>query len=384
MTSVQAAHRYERGQTLPMYVLAILTSLSLMFFSLSYANTLHWQMRAQTAADAAASAALAFQSLNFNKMTVLLYTADVEEWRIRHLLQAMLDVGVYHPTNGGLNTISTIGNGGCTFPAAASMSATPSSSNPGGSCFWIYKNLYSQYLKSVARYTKDIEIIEATAEQMSVEQQAYDVQWNLHLSGSSCSFPIDCAFTYTMVDYSYRTTTQGVGRDAGYVQMGGFSQATTPTNVWEPARLEVAACATVQPLVHFNFFGLSPQPFTVIGRAAATNVPINEEWLAPGVDPASILGGVFAPTEIYNDASDPAYATQDTYGASQSPRPWYETSYPALAYTARPFSTSMPYTLNGFGDDFEALGSWWTSVPIALYDTTGFTQAELCKQTAPL
>jgi len=382
--STRPARRRERGQVLPVYALAILTSFSLMFLAFNYANTLHWQMRAQTAADAAASAALSFQSLGFNKMSVLLYTADVEEWRTRHLLQAMLDVGVYHPTNGGLNNSSTIGNGGCTFPRASSMTANPSSSNPGGSCFWIYQNLYNQYLKSVGRYTKDIEIIQATATSMTTQQQAYDVQWNVHLSGTSCNYPIDCAFSYSLIDYSNRTTTQGVGRDAGYVQMGGFAQATTPVSVWEPARIEIAACATVQPLINFKLFGLGPQPFTVIGRAAATNVPINEEWLAPGVDPATILGGVFAPTEVYNNASDPSYATQDTYGASQSPRPWYETSYPALPYTARPTSTSMPYTLNGFGDDFEALASWWTSVPIAPYVTASFTQAQLCTQTAPL
>jgi hypothetical protein len=383
VSAPQTTRRGERGQTLPVYLLAIITSLSLIFFSFNYANTLHWQMRAQTAADAAASAALSFQSLDFNKMSVLLYTADVEEWRTRHLLQAMLDVGVYHPTNGGNNTSSTIGNGGCTFPAASNMSATPSSSKPGGSCFWIYKNLYDQYLKSVARYTKDIEIIQSTAANMTAQQQSYDVQWNVHLSGSSCNYPIDCAFSYYLIDYSNRPTTRGVGRDAGYVQMGGFPETTTPIGVWQPARIEVAACKTVQPLVHFNFFGLGPQPFTVIGRAAATNVPINEEWLAPGVDQATILGGVFAPTEVYNVATDPAYATQDTYGASQSPRPWYETSYPALPYTARPSSTSMPYTLNRFGDDFEALVSWWTSAPIAPYVTTSFTQAQLCSQAAP-
>ncbi len=384
MTTFATARRHERGQTLPVYALSVLTALALSFFSFNYANTLHWQMRAQTAADAAASAALAFQSIGYNKMTILLYTADLEEWRTRHLLQAMLDVSVYHPTNFGTNTSNTIGNGGCTFPAASAMSAIPSNTYPGGSCFWIYENLYNQYLKSVARYTKDIEIIQSTATNMTTAQQSYDVQWNVHLSGGSCNFPIDCAFTYNLIDYSNRTTTQGVGRDAGYAQMGGFPQTTAPISVWEPARIEVAACKTVQPIVKFNFFGIGPQPFTVIGRAAATNVPINEEWLAPGADPATILGGVFAPTEVYNSASDPSYATQDTYGASQAPRPWYETSYPALPYTARPFSTSMPYTLNGFGDDFEALASWWTSVPIPPYVTKSYTQAQLCSQTAPL
>jgi hypothetical protein len=44
----------------------------------------------------------------------------------------------------------------------------------------------------------------------------------------------------------------------------------------------------------------------------------------------------------------------------------------------------MPYALNGFGDDFEALASWWTSVPIPPYVTTSYTQAQLCSQTAPL
>ncbi len=368
---------------MPIWVMAILTSLSLIYLSLNYANVLHWQTRAQTAADAAASAALAFQSLDLNKMTVLLYSADVEEWRIRHLIQGMLDTGVYHPTAGGLNTQNTIGNGGCTYPAAALLSQTPSNATPGGSCFWIYENLYSQYLKAVARYTSDIKMLHYVASNMNTSTQSFDAQWNVHLSGGACSYPVDCAFTYNMLDYSTRPTTQGVGRDAAYAQMGGFTASTTPASVWQPARIEVAACMAVPPLINFKIFGLSPQSVTVIGRAAATNVPINEEWLEPGVDSSTTLGGVFQPTEVYNNAGDASYAVQDTYGSSQSPRPWYETNYPGLTYTAQSGTPSMPYKLNAFGDDFEAMVTWWNAIPIAPYVTTSYTTSQICSQEAP-
>jgi hypothetical protein len=83
------ARHAERGQTLPVWTLAVLTALTLMFFSLNYANMIRWQVRAQNAADSMATAALSVQATQWNKMMTILYAADVEEWRIRHLIEGI-------------------------------------------------------------------------------------------------------------------------------------------------------------------------------------------------------------------------------------------------------------------------------------------------------
>jgi hypothetical protein len=351
-----APRESERGQTLPVWIVAIFTALTLMFFALNYANELHWQVRAQNAADSAASGALIFQSLEWNKMNVLLYSADVEEWRIHHLIQGMVD--------------AANGNGGCTLG---------SSGTSGGTCFPIYQALRTQYLKAVSRYSTDIGMLQGQSAYTQANQ-AYDVAHLVNIynrwaeSGCPTSLPIDCTFTYHLVDYSSRTTSQQVGKDQSYLQAGGFSspQNSTPNGVWEPARIEIATCATVAPVVKFSLFGYTPQSYTVIGRAAATNVPVTADWLSPGVTTNPASGSFFQSTEVYD-------STDDTFASTASPRDWYETEYQAQKYAAHA-GTSMPYSplSNVWTDDFEVMLTWWASIPITPYTTTAQTQSGLC------
>jgi hypothetical protein len=349
----RCAREGERGQTLPVWILAILTALTLMFFSLNYANAIHWQVRAQNAADNAAAGALIFQSMEWNKLNVLLYSADVEEWRIHHLIAGMID--------------AANGNGGCSISGTA-----------GGTCLPIYQALRTQYLKAVSRYSTDIGMVQGLASTTQANQ-TYDVAhlvniYNTWATSQCTTQPIDCSFTYHLVDYSNRTTTQQVGKDQSYLQMGGFSspQNSTPNSVWEPARIEIATCATVQPIVTISLFGYTPQPFTVIGRAAATNVPLNAEWLTPGTTTNPTTGSPFQATEVYD-------ATDDTFAASASPRDWYQTEYQSQKYVANSGS-AMPYSplSNIWTDDFEVMLTWWGSVPITPYTTGTQTQSNLC------
>jgi hypothetical protein len=124
------ARHVERGQTLPIWTLAVLTALTLMFFSLNYANMIRWQVRAQNAPDSVATAALSVQANQWNKMMTILYTADIEEWRIRHLIEGMFLAQNY--------------SGGC-------ISGTGT-----GSCLRIYNALQKHYYKAVNRYTVDV------------------------------------------------------------------------------------------------------------------------------------------------------------------------------------------------------------------------------------
>ena len=183
----------------------------------------------------------------------------------------------------------------------------------------------------------------------------------------------DCPFTYHIIDYSYRTTTEQAGKDAFYLQLGGFSspQDSIPVADWEPAQIEIATCATVQPIVNFSLFGWGPQPAQVIGRAAATNVTETAEWLAPGVTVNPAGTGFFQPAENYDTADD-------TFATTASPRDWYETNYPAINYKAYPAVNNYNGTIT---DDFEVMVCWWAAIPAAPYVTAAQTPAGLCTQT---
>lgn len=341
----------ERGQTLPIWALAVLTALTLMCFSLNYANTLRWQVRAQNAADSAATAALTVQATQWNKMTAILYAADVEEWRIRHIIQGMLDAAAF--------------NGGCTHFGTA-----------GGTCLTIYTALQRQYYKAVNRYSNDIQMLQAfsTPGRTSQTADALAVIKELAQSCSTTAPLEDCSFTYHVIDYSYRTTTEQAGKDAFYEQLGGFTspQDSSPVADWEPAQIEIATCAVVQPVINFSIFGYGPKPFTVIGRAAATNVTETAEWFMPGqtVNPGSATNAMFQTAENY----DPA---DDTF-SNESPRDPYETNYPGIPYTA------YPSVQNYFGktnDDFEVMVCWWAAIPALPYVTRPQSKQTLCTQS---
>jgi hypothetical protein len=351
MRTLATPRHAERGQTLPIWTLAVTTALTLMFFSLNYANVIRWQVRAQNAADAAAMAGLSVQATQWNKMTTLLYAADVEEWRIRHLLEGMIN--------------ASAGNGGCT---GGSYTGT-------GSCLSIYNALQQQYYKAVNRYTTDIQMLQSMGS-IGATSQSSDATSIIHSFALACSTTnpvVDCAFTYHIVNYGYRLTTEQAGKDAFYVQLGGFSspQDSTPAADWEPAKIEIATCATVQPIVNFSLFGKAPASSVVIGRAAATNVTETSEWFVPGVQQNPATGVAYQTAENY----DP---TDDTFAGTASPRDWYETNYPSMSY--QDYGKPINNYNGGVADDFEIMECWWGAIPFAPYSGTQ-PQATLCTQS---
>ena len=78
-------YRYERGQTIPFWVFATLMTLTLLFFTFNYANTVRYQVRAQSAADSAATAALAGDAAKLNSVQTLLLAMNVQEFKVRSL-----------------------------------------------------------------------------------------------------------------------------------------------------------------------------------------------------------------------------------------------------------------------------------------------------------
>jgi hypothetical protein len=83
------ARRFERGQTIPFWVFALLMTMSLVFFVYNYANTIRYQIRAQNAADSAATAAVASDAARLNSVQTLLMALNVQEFKVRSIVAAV-------------------------------------------------------------------------------------------------------------------------------------------------------------------------------------------------------------------------------------------------------------------------------------------------------
>jgi hypothetical protein len=81
--------RYERGQTLPFWVMSVIVSLALTFFIANYANTVRYQIRAQNAADSAAAAALGQDAAALNSTQTLLGALDIQELNVQDATAAL-------------------------------------------------------------------------------------------------------------------------------------------------------------------------------------------------------------------------------------------------------------------------------------------------------
>jgi hypothetical protein len=83
------AMHHERGQTLPFWVMGILTSLTLAFFISNYANTVKYQIHAQNAADSAAAAALSQDAAALNTTQTLLAALDLQTLKVQDAESAL-------------------------------------------------------------------------------------------------------------------------------------------------------------------------------------------------------------------------------------------------------------------------------------------------------
>lgn len=325
----------QRGQVLPVWIFGIFAMLVLTYFLIGYANVVRWQVRAQNAADAAAQAILALQTQQFNQMTMLLYASDVEEYRVRRLLNGML--------------LAAHGQGGC-----------------GGQCDAVYQTLRPQFLKAVQRYTNDVIATNRVTANVNFDTIAADAAALLGrlTDADACSSQTggDCAFTYRLVDMHPRTAgLENVEMDALGLLKPSFSvhtgAATVNAELFAPAQVEVAVCARV-PSILPAFFGLAQQPYYAIGRAAATAVMVEQDWLQPGQVVNPITGSVFQPDEQYVGPFGTGY---DWYGVDFG------------GNTTQAYESYNVFAAALASDEFSAQLGWWNSIPIAPY--TGATDA---------
>ena len=224
----------ERGQTLPLWVLGVTAMLALLFFTANYANMVRWHMRAQNAADSAASAGIATDATAVNQVNVLVYAATIDEIRMRYLLQAMVNT-VYDP-------------GACSGTSA---------------CDAVLAKLSSAYSTASSNYSAlkhDMQLGDGLTE--GGLKNAPDKA--IALVQSNCSL-LDCAFTYTST-------------------MNGASEV-----------VDVVACKNVATFVP-AIMGLSQAAtFKAVGRSAMTLGHARESFAPAATNPAT--GAAYQPAE---------------------------------------------------------------------------------------
>ncbi|GAC1576506.1 MAG: hypothetical protein NVS3B7_09440 [Candidatus Elarobacter sp.] len=214
----------QRGQMLPFWTLTIAATLTLLFFLTNYANTVRWQIRAQNAADSAASAGLATDANMYNEYTTLQFAAAVEETRMRYLLQAIV------------NTISD--------PAGC-----------GSSCDAYYSKLVAAYAVATANYGKVVNSM-AKAQTYAPGGLKNGADKAVALASSNCT-TFDCAFTYT-------------------TKINGIAES-----------VDVAACKKVPFFAPTMLGQTAGSSFTALGRSVAVLSPLGETFVPGSVNPTT-------------------------------------------------------------------------------------------------
>ncbi len=350
-----------------MWIGAVLTSFALMFFGINYANAIRWQIRAQNAADAAAQGVLAVQTQRWNLMLQTLYATNVEEYRLRRLLDAVL--------------LTVDDTGGCSVNTA--NLALHLEFFTQGSCSESYVTLTAAYEKAAQRYTTDVQLLNDITAPATNTNWASDAQYLVaHMQDPSrCNSDTvtqaqyaldptggDCAFKYTIPPDGFQTRTglEAVENDARGDLIPGLGRTATKNGVdteaaglFGPEKIDIVTCAKVPPLI--SSFGPFKAPtYYAVGRAAATAQQVEQDWFEPGAltDPTRSTPGnnqVFQPHEIYNSVAPLA---------SPSPNAWYDVDYGGNVATAETTFGGTPYFSEPFyNNEMSARLGWWNAIP---------------------
>ncbi len=373
------------GQVLPMWAMGTITTLVLTFLALNYANAVRYQIRAQNAADSAAQAVVAIQAERWNLMNEMLYASNVEEYRIRRVLDGML--------------LSVNYSGGCSaktqnfaHPSMASeidvlyddpKRPVPyltdkfyNDSDTQGTCSLTYLQLHDNFTRSFNRYTQDVSYLNDVTALSTYTNWLADAKSLLgtlktHCNGSATTSKTlnadggDCAFEYTLQGAQQRTNPGllSVVQDAQAILVPGIGKPSTAygTNsenaeLFAPVQVDIVTCAVVPPIIP-NFGPFHLQPSYAMGRAAATDVQIEQDWFVPGalVDPARGGGAAFQAAESYTQSSETDTDSTDSYD-------WYNVDFggnPTRAYPSAGVFYAPIVT-----DEMSARFGWWNAIPI--------------------
>jgi hypothetical protein len=360
-----------------MWALGIIATFALMFLALNYGNAIRWQIRAQNAADSAASGVVGIQAERFNVMTASLYTAGVEEYRIRRLLDSLM--------------LTIDQSGGCTgslYPTQGTLFYGVGN----GTCNRVYNDLRIAYLRAVNRYSQDLADLnnvtslstftgfksDATSLLQTYQACAAAAAAAPTPAPSATPRPVastsptcgDTSFKYTFAPYGPQQTT-GV---AGMQQETGLNNVVADAQEWQidygahdaypnnelfaPAQADIVTCAIVPPIIP-NFGPIHFAPYYAVGRAAAANVMVEEDWLQPGAVLDNQRGAL---SYFQNDEPNtPALSPVPAYN-------WYDTNFGGEQTTAYVnYGVFAAIILN---DQFDARVGWWGAIPIRPFGGT--------------
>jgi len=334
----------QRGQTFPVWAMGSLSCMVLLTIVLNFGNMLTWQFRAQNAADSAARGLLAAQTTQWNQTLTALHAAAVEEYRIRNILRDLDEV--------------VNGEGGCNPKTDESDKK---------SCDGMYEALRGQYLDAVARYTADVTIVNRVATPNQTTQIA-NMQAALLQMQKSCGTAsgVDCGFKYALVGTSTRNDgyLEDVYADCCSFVVGGGTSGNPKADL-TPMNVEVTACANVPSLVP-SFFNFHAPQFYAIGRAAATSIMANQEFMYVGsiVNPTS--GKVFQPAEFPEGSNGDAVLDKGNDG-------YYRIDYGGNP--DNPWNHGNPANSDGKASFTYAPGNagllaatgWWGAMPIPTF-----------------
>lgn len=377
--------RHERGQVLPMWAMGTITTLVLTFLALNYANAVRYQIRAQNAADSAAQAVVAIQAERWNLMSEMLYASNIEEYRMRRVLDAMLLTVNY--SGGCSSRTGYIGDDPYQYELAFNYPREPTKSNPyltwpffahfndEGTCNRAYTDLHNQFTRSFNRYTADIKFLNDVTALSTYGNWRKDADSLLVSLATNCNGPSenaktlhaaggDCAFKYTMPGAGYRTGLLAVDEDAQKILVPGqtsrsgvYPNDSENKDLFAPVKVDIVTCRIVPPIIpSFGPFVLKPT--YAIGRAAATNVQIEQDWF----DPGSLDDPLRGPSQVFQGAEHYAQSSGDDTNSGNKAYDWYDvdyggnptTAYPGFGVFAAPVTT----------DELSARFGWWNAIPL--------------------
>lgn len=227
-----------RGQSIPFWTFATIGVMAMMLFVLNYAVNVTWTVRAQNAADSAASATHSSIVNIYNEESTLLYAASIAEFRLRSLNQGIL------------NTINH--NGGC----AATI---------GGTCEQNYNQLVSAYTQVQKNYADLVHLLDQANNLTQGGQQAAAQKiFGLINCGGGVAL-LDCAFNYSFVNYA---------------------AAKTHGNKATPSVVQVVACRNV-PWIGGGLLGVGGTFKAIASGASAIALAKPEQFVPSAVNPVT-------------------------------------------------------------------------------------------------
>jgi hypothetical protein len=344
----------ERGQTLPFQVFGILAMLSSAFLIYDWSMVVRLQIAAQSEADAAAQLAVIPQVTQLNELSLSLYSANVEEYRLRSLLNGLL--------------VTIHGSGGCDpdpVPIAGSTFPAPEIYQ---NCVANYPAMRNAYLASVARYTDDVQLVESVGDVTTGDQLSAT---NLMLTKlkAICASTKGCDYQYFLNSYAARSNLGTMSADAVEYKGTGFDHGgkSNPNPALVPHTADITVCKQVKGILP-SLFGVSFGPVAVYARSAATPIAVTQEWFVPGLTNNPKTGYPYQRNEFWE-----SNLVLDKNGFDSN-----EVHYSGNPETADPINGAFDQLISNDAGEFSAYVNWWGTALVHASTTTNTAAAAAC------